>query len=325
MGRGFANLFLIILTCVMCIPNASALTLRSADVHPEDYPTVQAVKFMGQLLNERSGGRITLEVLHSGQLGEEKELLEQCRAGGLDIMRTNLAPLSDTVPEVVVPALPYLFRSEEHLHQVLDGPIGREILAAIEASDLIGLAFYDSGARSFYNTRKPLRSVEDFKGLRIRVQQSDIFKSLVEALGAVAVPLPFGEVHNALRTGFIDGAENNWPSYESTGHYKEARYYTVDGHSMTPEVLVFSRKIWVDLSAEDRRLILEAAQDSVPYMRDLWRKREGHARRTLEQAGVEVVEIADKSPFIQAVKPVYDRYMSMEKVPDLVRRIQNIR
>ncbi|MEN6437977.1 MAG: TRAP transporter substrate-binding protein [Syntrophobacter sp.] len=323
MGKGFVNLLLLVLACLLCIPDASALTLRSADVHSEDYPTVQAVRYMGQLLNERSGGRISLEVLHSGQLGEEKELLEQCRAGGLDMMRTNLAPLSDTVPEIVVPALPYLFRSEEHLHKVLDGPIGREILVALESSDLIGLAFYDSGARSFYNTRKPLRSVEDFKGLRLRVQQSDIFKSLVESLGAVAVPLPFGEVHNALRTGFIDGAENNWPSYESTGHFKEAKYYTVDGHSMTPEVLVFSRKVWADLSGEDKKLILKAAEDSVPYMRSLWREREAQARRAMEQAGVEVVDIADRDPFIRAVKPVYDRYMSMEKVPDLIRRIQN--
>jgi tripartite ATP-independent transporter DctP family solute receptor len=313
----------LLIVALLWLPDASALTLRSADIHSDDYPTVEAVKFMGRLLSERSGGRLSVEVFHSGQLGEEKELLEQCRAGGLEMMRTNLAPLVDEVPEAGVAALPYIFRSRDHLHKVLDGPIGQEILDALGESDLVGLAFYDSGVRSFYTTRKPLRAIDDFKGMRIRVQQTELFKAMVESLGGVPVPMPYGEVQDALRTGVIDGAENNLPSYHSTGHYTVAKYYTNDGHSMPPEVLVFSKKVWNGLSEDDKSLILKCAGDSVPYMRKLWQAREAESLRALEQAGVQIIDDIDKEPFVRAVKPLYDRYTSTQKLLDMVRRIRD--
>jgi len=302
--------------------HASALTLRSADVHADGYPTVEAVKYMGQLLYERSSGRLAVEVFHSGQLGEEKELLDQCRAGGLEMMRTNLALLVDEIPEAAVAALPYIFRSVEHLHQVLDGPIGQEILDALDQTGLVGLAFYDSGMRSFYTTRKPLLVIDDFKGMRIRVQQTELFKAMVESLGGVPVPMPYGEVQDALRTGVIDGAENNLPSYHSTGHYNVAKYYTVDGHSMPPEVLVFSKKVWSEISQEDRDLILTCARHSVPYMRELWQAREAESLDALSQAGVQIIESIDKEPFIAAVQPLYRRYTTNQKLLDMIRRIR---
>lgn len=322
MNKTFSYLLFLVLIPLLAAGEGSALTLRVADVHEEDYPTVQALQRIGQLLAERSGGRLSVEVFHSRQLGEEKESIEQCQAGGLDMVRTNLAPLIDAVPEAGVPALPYIFRSEDHLHRVLDGPIGQQILDALGKTGLIGLCFYDSGARSFYNARKPLRAVEDFKGLRIRVQQTELFKAMVDALGAVPVPMPYGEVRDALRAGIIDGAENNWPSYHSTGHYKVAPYYTGDAHSMTPEVLAFSAKVWAGLSEEDRRLIRQAAADSVPHMRELWREREARARKAVEEGGVEFIEISDKEPFIRAMKPVYERFVITESLRDMVQRIQ---
>ncbi|MEM5789733.1 MAG: TRAP transporter substrate-binding protein [Syntrophobacteraceae bacterium] len=305
-----------------CSTGAMALTLRTADIHREGYPTVEAVKYMGKLLSDRSGGRLSVEVFHSGQLGEEKESLEQCRAGGLDMLRTNLAPLVDEVPEAGVIALPYIFRSEEHLHRVLDGPIGREILDSLEESGLVGLAFYDSGIRSFYTSQKPLRTIEDFKGMRIRVQQTELFKAMVEVLGGIPVPMPYGEVQDALRMGVIDGAENNLPSYHVSGHYTVAKYYSNDGHSMPPEVLVFSKKVWDGLSEEDRLLILQSARDSVPYMREKWRAHEDEAQRVLTRAGVQIIDSIDREPFIEAVRPLYDRYSSTPKLLDMVRRIQ---
>ena len=158
--------------------------------------------------------------------------------------RVNMAPLNNLIPETNVPGLPFVFRSVEHMRKVMDGPIGDEILAAFTPHGMVGLAYYDSGARSFYNSKRPVTKVEDLKGLKIRVQQSDMFIALVNALGANATPMPFGEVYSALQTGVIDGAENNWPSYESTRHFEVAKHYSETEHSMTPEVLVMSKRSW---------------------------------------------------------------------------------
>ena len=168
------------------------------------------------------------------------------------MMRINVAPLNNVVPETIVPALPFLFRSEEHMHAVLDGPVGDEILAAMEAQGMVGLAFYDSGARSMYTATKPIKTLADVQHMKIRVQQSDLFVAMVEALGANPTPMPYGEVYTALKTGIVDAAENNFPSYESSRHFEAAKYYTLTEHSMAPEVLVFSKVIWDTLDPEDQ-------------------------------------------------------------------------
>jgi tripartite ATP-independent transporter DctP family solute receptor len=196
-----------------------ARDFRSADVHPADYPTVQAVNYMGKLLKERTNGRLGVRVFPSGALGTEKDNIEQLKLGGLDMMRINVAPLNSVVPETIATGLPFVFRGTEHMRKVLDGPVGAEILAAMESQGLVGLAFYDSGSRSFYTTKKPIRTVADMKGMKIRVIQSDLFVAMVEALGANPTPMPYGEVYTALKTGIVDAAENNWPSYESSRHF----------------------------------------------------------------------------------------------------------
>ena len=190
-----------------------------------------------------------VKVYPNGALGNERDTIEQLKIGGLDMMRINVAPLNNVVPETIVPALPFLFRSEEHMHAVLDGPVGDEILAAMEAQGMVGLAFYDSGARSMYTATKPIKSLADIQHMKIRVQQSDLFVAMVEALGANPTPMPFGEVYTALKTGIVDGAENNFPSYESSRQFEAAKYYTLTEHSMAPEVLVFSKVIWDTLDA----------------------------------------------------------------------------
>lgn len=302
---------------------ADTIVLRSADTHPEGYPTVEAVKFMSDLLKERSDGRISIEVFHSRQLGEEKDTIEQTRFGVIDMNRINLAPLNNLVPETSIPALPFIFRSTEHMRKVMDGEIGDEILAALEPHGLIGLAYYDSGARSFYNAQRPINTPEDMKGLKIRVQQSDLFIALVNTLGANATPMPFGEVYSALQTGVIDGAENNWPSYESTKHFEVAKYYSLNEHSMSPEVLVMSKASWDKLTPEDQALVKQAAQDSVAKMRELWDAREIAARATVEAAGA-IVNTVDKAPFIAAMQPVYDQFVTDDNLKALVERIQAV-
>ena len=233
---------------------------------------------MGEQLAAQTGGELGIKVYPNGALGNERDTIEQLKIGGLDMMRINVAPLNNVVPETIVPALPFLFRSEEHMHAVLDGPVGDQILAAMEAQGMVGLAFYDSGARSIYAATKPVKTLADVSGMKIRVQQSDLFVAMVEALGANPTPMPYGEVYTALKTGIVDAAENNFPSYESSRHFEAAKYYTMTEHSMAPEVLVFSKVIWDTLEPEDQEMIRKAAKESVPHMRKLWDEREAKAQ-----------------------------------------------
>src|SRR3954466_12507819 len=249
---------------------AVAREFRAADTQAEDYPTVQALRFMGNMIAERSAGRDEIRVFHSRQLGEEKETIEQTRAGAIDLNRSNGALIGNFVPAMNVLAMPFLFRSIEHLQKVLDGPIGNEILNSFEPYGFVGLTFYDSGARSIYNDVRPVTSLADLKGLRIRVQQSEQMSAMIRALGAEPVELPYGQVLTGLTTKLIDGAENNWPSFVTTDHYKHAGFYTLTEHTMSPEVLVMSQRAWSGLSPEDRGIIREAAQRSSRFMREKW-------------------------------------------------------
>ncbi len=304
---------------------ANAIELKAADTHSDGYPTVEAVKYMGNLLEEWTNGRLKIKMFPGRQLGEEKDTIEQTIFGAIDLNRVNLAPLNNIVPETAIPALPFIFRSIEHMHKVMDGEIGQEILDAMEAHGMVGLAYYDSGARSFYNSRRPIKSPADMKGLKIRVQNSDLFVSMMEALGANATPMEFGQVYEALKTGVVDGAENNWPSYESTRHFEVAKHYTLDQHSMSPEILVMSKKTWDKLSRADRVLVRKAAALSVPVMRKLWNARVEKSRAMVIKAGNKIIEKVDKQPFIDAMGPVYAKFAPSKKLKDLVKRIQAVK
>nr|WP_234801651.1 TRAP transporter substrate-binding protein [Allorhizobium taibaishanense] len=302
--------------------SAADIVLRSSDTHPDGYPTVEAVKAMGKILGEKTNGRVSVQVFPSSQLGEEKDTIEQTQYGVIDLNRVSLGPFNNIVEETQVPSLPYIFRSVDHMHKVMDGPVGQQILDAFKSHDLIGLAFYDSGSRSFYNTKKPIKSMADLKGMKFRVIQSDMFVDMVAALGANATPMPYGEVYSALQTGVIDGAENNWPSYDSSGHYEVAKYFTLDQHLIVPEVLVMSKKSWDKLSPEDQATVQAAAKQSVTIMRDLWQKQEKASEDKVRAAGVNVITDIDKAPFIKAMEPVYAKYVKSDKLKDMVARIQ---
>jgi tripartite ATP-independent transporter DctP family solute receptor len=219
-------------------------------------------------------------------------------------------------------SLPYLFRDVDHLHNVLDGPIGQQVLELFSAHNLVALAYYDPGARSFYNRERPIKSIEDMKGLKFRVIQSDVFVDMVAALGANAVPMPYGEVYSSIETGVIDGAENNWPSYESSGHFEVAKHYTLDEHTMVPEVLVMSKTKFDALSPEDQEAVRQAAKDSVPFNREKWAAREKESEEKVLAAGVEVVRDIDKAPFVAAMAPVYEKYAATPEMKKLVEDIQ---
>ena len=301
---------------------ACETTLRSSDTHPDGYPTVAAVQEMGRLLEEKTGGKLCVEVFHSAQLGEEKDTIEQTRFGVIDLNRISMAPFNGLIPETAILSLPYLFRDTDHMHAVLDGEIGQQILDTFTAHDLVALAYYDPGARSFYNRTKAINSIDDMKGLKFRVIQSDVFVDMVAALGANAVPMPYGEVYSAIETGVIDGAENNWPSYESSGHYEVAKFYTLDEHTMVPEVLVMSKASFEKLSPEDQAAVREAAKASVPFNREKWAAREKESEEKVLAAGVEVVRDIDKAPFQAAMAPVYEKYAATPEMKKLVEDIQ---
>jgi tripartite ATP-independent transporter DctP family solute receptor len=304
--------------------NASAREFRAADTQSEDYPTVQALRYMGRLIEEKTDGRLQIRVFHSRQLGEEKETIEQTRAGAIDLNRTNVALIGTFVPATNVLAMPFLFRSIEHLQKVLDGPIGEEILNSFDSYGFVGLTFYDSGARSIYNSVRPIRSIADIKGLRIRVQQSELMSDMVRALGAEPIELPYGQVRTGLATKLIDGAENNWPSFVTTDHYRYASFYTLTEHTMSPEVLVMSWKAWSSLSHEDRVIFRETALQSSRFMRERWRDLEEKSRQQAEGSGVTIVTDFDRKPFEAAMGPIYEKIRRDPAAAALIERIRKV-
>jgi tripartite ATP-independent transporter DctP family solute receptor len=304
---------------------AAAREFRAADIQEENYPTVQALRHMDQLVTQGTGGRHRIRVFHSRQLGEEGQTIEQTRVGAIDMNRINVGAMGNMAPILNVLALPFLFRSVDHLYKVVDGPIGDEILDALESSGLIGLTFYDSGARSIYTTTRPVNAIDDLSGLRLRVQQSDLMDRMVKALGAEPVGLAYGQVLTALQTKLVDGAENNFPSFISAGHYKAARYYTVTQHTMSPEVLIMSQRAWADLSSEDRMIFREAARKSSQYMREQWLERERRSEQQAIEAGVNVISKINRKPFEDATKPMRDAMRADPRYRSLIERIEAVR
>jgi tripartite ATP-independent transporter DctP family solute receptor len=304
--------------------SAQATDFRSAEAHPDDYPTTLAVKHMSETLKKLTNGKHSINVFAGGKLGTEKDAIEQTKIGAIAMTRVNVAPMNNICSATMVPTMPFLFRSTEHMRKVLDGAIGEEIGKDCEAQGFVVLAFYDSGSRSIYTAKKQVKSLADVKGLKIRVQQSDLWVALIEAMGANATPMPYGEVYTGLKTGLVDAAENNYPSYESSRHYEVAKYYAKTEHSMAPEVLLFSKRVWDTLSADDQKALRQAAKESVPYMRKLWDEREAKSLATVKAGGAVITEV-DKAPFQAAMKPVYDKFITDPKLKDMVRRIQEVK
>ncbi len=302
-------------------PMCGALVLRAADNQPEDYPTVQALRFMGQRIAEQSGGELTVKVYPARQLGEEKDTVLATMFGAIDINRVNSAPLGNLIPELRLLSLPYLFRDQAHMHRVLNGPIGDDILAFLRPHGLVGLSFLDSGARSFYSQR-PIRTPADLAGLKIRVQNTDQFIAMMKLLGANATPMSFGQVYESLLTGVIDGAENNWPSYMSTRHFEAAPYYSLDRHSMAPEVIVMSLSRWNSLTGDQQRIVRDAARAATNHMTERWQHRVAQAMADARAADVTVIEDVDIAAFQRAVQPLYHDYLADPIVGPLIHRIR---
>jgi tripartite ATP-independent transporter DctP family solute receptor len=301
------------------------LVLKASDVHPAGYPTVEAIENMGKQLEQASAGRISVQMYASMQLGGEKEAIEQAQVGALQLARVSVGALGPVVDELNVFNLPFLFRSTAHMQKVVDGGIGQELLDKVSNNPntrLIALCWMDAGARSMYDTKRSIKSIDDLKGLKIRVMGNPMFVDMMNDLGGNGVAMGYDQVFSALQTGVVDGAENNPPSFVFDNHYQVAKHYTLTEHLIVPEILVFSRRTWDSLTPDDQALIKKLGREAQFDERKRWGIYEGKAFDKMKEAGIDVEQIADKTPFQTAVKPVWDKYGP--KYADMVKRIQAV-
>ena len=302
------------------------ITLRLAETHPADYPTTKGDYEFARLVEERTNGRIKIEVYPGKQLGEEKAVIEQVQFSAIDLTRVSVGPVADFAPRLNALQLPYLYRDTDHMLKVLTGKIGQDLLKELENSQFYGIGWFDGGTRNFYTSKKQIKSVSDMKGLKIRVMQSDVFVQMIEALGGVASPMPYGEVYSALQTGVIDGAENNYPSYDTSSHYEVAKYYTEDGHLRVPEIIIGS-KIALDkkLNKGDIDILRKAAKDALTYQMKLWNEKVKVSEDKVRAAGNQIVKLspAQKKLFMDAMAPVYAK--QPKEIQDLVKKIQAVK
>jgi len=296
-----------------------------AENQPEDYPTTLGAYRFAELVEERTNGRIQIIIQGNGILGDEKKVVSQMRSGGIDFSRVSLSTVTDDLPQLNVLQMPYLYENSDHMWKVLEGEIGDNFLKTFEEYDLVALSWYDAGARNFYSIDTPITCVEDMKGLRIRVQDSALMKKIIEALGAIPTTSFYSEVYSYLEKGLVDGAENNWPSYEASSHYEVAKYYTVDEHTRVPEIQLCSQATWNKLSKEDQEIIQISAQESALYERELWVKREEESRKIVEDMGVVIIELSkeEKEKFRDAVTCVYEEFCG--DYMDIILQIEEAR
>lgn len=286
------------------------IVLRLAEVHPVGYPTTAGDEEFARLVSEYTNGRIKVVVYPQGQLGDEKSAIEQVQFGGIDFTRVSMSPVSSFQPLLNSLQMPYLYRDAAHMWKVLNGEIGEFFLDSMTEKGFVGLVYYDSGARSFYNTKKPIYTVADLKGMKFRVQESTLMMGLVQALGAVPTPMAYGEVYSALQTGVIDGAENNWPSYDSASHYEVAKYFSIDEHTRVPEMVIASKITMDKLSAEDQALIKKAAKASQAMQIKAWADYEKKSEAKVRAAGCMINKINDQAEFAAAMAPLYDSQLN---------------
>lgn len=326
MKRIWILLLLLVALCGCAAGEAEPVpefVLTYAENQPAGYPTVLGAQYFADLVRERTGGKVVIQIKHSGEFGSEAEVLAQMAFGGIDFARVSLAELSDEIPKLNVLQLPFLYEDANHMWRILDGQIGQEFLEVFSEAGLVGLSWYDAGARCFYTDELPIRSAADLAGLRVRVQGSQMVADMVTLLGAEPMPLDYDDVYYAFELGKIDAAENNWPAYEALSHWQVARYFTADEHSRVPEIQLASERLWQDLPEEYRQIILECARESALYQRELWRLQVEKSRMKVLDSGCQEIQLtyAAKEEFRRLLQPLYEQYCA--DYMDLVEQIRN--
>lgn len=301
---------------------AMGRTLTLAHALEPTHPVHLAMESMAERVEDLSGGNLRVTVYHSGTLGAETDLLEQLQSGSLDITKVSTAPLESFVPEMAIFSMPYVFRDHDHFWRVLEHPFGQRLLQAGEDANVIGLCYYDAGARSYYTVTKPVLTPADLRGMTIRVQKSKTFMDMVEAMGGLPTPIAWGELYSALQQRMVDGAENNPPSLHSSRHYEVAKHYSLNEHTRTPDIVLIAASTWKTLDEEQRRIIQQAARESMAYQRKLWKDKSAESMAALEKAGVKIYEV-DQKPFMESVQPMIRKYdgTPMGKLIDEIAKI----
>lgn len=278
--------------------------------------------YMNERLTELSDGRMKLDIYPSAQLGAENQCIELLQIGSMDLTKVSSAALEGFVDAFKVFGIPYLFQSRSHYFAVIDGPVGRQLLASTEPYWFRGLAYFDSGARSFYTINRPVRTPEDLRGLKIRVQKSPIAVEMMKTFGGSATPVDWGELYTALQSNVVDGAENNPPSVTTAFHHEVARYFSVNEHTMCPDVIIISLATWNKLNPQEREWLQKAADEATLYQRKLWEEQEKESLEEMKEKGMEII-YPDKQPFMEAAAPMIEAYRQKETYHDLIEKIQN--
>tara|TARA_E500000318_G_scaffold511_2_gene622 strand:- start:3259 stop:4245 length:987 start_codon:yes stop_codon:yes gene_type:complete len=303
--------------------SVQAAEWKGWNIHKPGYPNTVAMDKFAELLAQKTDGRHTLKMFHSGVLGNQPDAIEQLRIGGVEIGNFNLGPIGPVAPEANVVSLPFIFKDMDHMHRAMDGAPGDQISAGMAKKGMIALAWYDSGARSFYNSKHPINKPEDVKGMKVRVMNNDLYSGMISALGGNPSPMAFSEVYQSLKTGVVDGAENNWPSYESTGHFEVAGYYSLSQHLIIPECVCINADVYNGLSDADKAAVKAAARESAELQRKLWAERAEASRQMVMKSGVKFNDVADKAAFQSAMKPVFEKFLeSNQELKPLVAAIQ---
>lgn len=299
------------------------ITLKLAEVHAAGYPTTLADQKFAELINQKTEGRITIDVYSDGKLGDENTVIEAMQNGTVDFARVSLSPMTKASPELNALSLPYLYENSEHMWKVLNSDLGQQMLESISKVQLVGLAWYDGGARNFFSN-KEIKSLKDIKGLRLRMQNNDLMFGLAKALGAEPKDMPMGDINNAIEQGVLDGAENNIPTYESLGHAAYAPYYILDSHSRIPEILAGSQKTFSGLSEDDQKIIKECAKETQEYEIQQWEKREIEAKEKIKKQGTIFIEPSPEAmeEIRNACEPLYDEFGADYK--DIIQKIKDM-
>ncbi|MFG6138743.1 TRAP transporter substrate-binding protein [Halomonas sp. B23F22_10] len=317
------------LTLVALVGAASAASTsalaeqwRGWNIHPPSYPNSVALESFADEVAEKTDGRIEPKVYHNAVLGDQPDAIEQTRNGALNFANFNMGPMGPIVPATNILSLPFIFKSPDDMYRVMDGEIGDRFAEALEEKNLVALSWFGSGARSLYNTDHPVETPADVEGLKVRVMNNDLYVQMIDEMGGNATPMAYSEVYQSLKTGVIDGAENNYPSFESSGHYEVAQYYSLTEHLILPECLCVAKSSWDDLSEQDRGIVREAAQNAAVEQRRLWEERAETSRQRVLDDGVAINEVAGKSAFQAEMQPIYDEFVASH--PDLETLVEDI-
>jgi len=318
----FITVALLVIALAGCGKKSDETVLKMGHALDVEHPVHKAMIFMAEKLKEKSAGKVVLQVYPGEQLGSEREMIEQVQMGMLDMTKVSTSPLESFIPAMSIFSVPYLFRDSEHFWNVLEGPIGEKLKKTGESKGLKGLCYYDAGSRSFYTKTKPIMTPADLEGMKIRVQESTTSMRMIKELGASPTPIAWGELYTSLQQGVVDGAENNPPSFHLSGHFEVCKHYSLDEHTMVPDIVLISMKTWNKLPADVQQMVQEAANESVLYQKQLWKETTESALKTVQAQGVTIYH-PDKTAFRQKVRQMHKSYKGTE-VGELMEEINKV-